>query len=222
MVFIRELPQDPIRAVRGGRPVNLVHPTHALKPLIGRLHRMKKPCVLDLGSAEGPTLEFFTKNGCRVWVEDLAAALPQPSQSPRSARVRRVRPRQAPPRLLADRYPSDRLFDLILCWNLLDLMPVEAAAALVGEFRAHLPCGGMVWAFFDSVSAAPVEYRRRFRIRCEENLDHVLQPDRSVVRFVHQNRDILSMFEGFEVLSSTFLRVGLREMLFRRLPDPAE
>ena len=222
MVFIRELPQDPIRTVRNGRPVNLVHATHALKPLVRRLHRLKKPCVLDLGSAEGPTLEFFTHCGCRVWVEDLAAILPQPEKPAKVTRVRRVRPGQTPPPLLAERYPDDRLFDVVVCWNILDLMPVEAATALVGEFRTRLRPGGMVWAFFDSVRLASVEYRRRMRIRGEESLDHFLQPDRTIVRFVHQNRDIQGMFEGFEVLSSTFLRVGLREMLFRRLPESTE
>ncbi len=221
MVFIRKLPQDPIRTVRDGQPVNLVHATHALKPLARRLHRIKKPCVLDLGSAEGSTLEFFAHCGCRVWVEDLAVALPRPEKPTTVTRVRRVRPGPAPPPLLAERCPDDRLFDVVVCWNLLDLMPVEAATALVGEFRARLRPGGMVWAFFDSVRLASVEYRRRMRIRGEESLDHILQPDRTVVRFVHQNRDVQGMFEGFEVLSSTFLRVGLREMLFRRLPEPA-
>lgn len=214
MAFIRNLPKDLTRsgALRGGPP-SLVLPTHALKVLLRRLRRIEQPQVLDLGPAEDANLQFFTQRGCRVAIEDLAETLPPAPERRSSSRVRRAGVAPVLPRLLEARRPPDERFDLVLCWDLLELMPSDTASGLVAEISARLRPRGMVWALFDSSSRAAA-CLHRFRILAEDSLEHRLRPERPVTRLVHQNRDVLAIFQGFEVLSSTFLRVGVRELLF--------
>jgi hypothetical protein len=198
-----------------GAPPALVLPTHALKALLRRLRRVEQPQVLDLGPAEDANLQFFTQRGCRVSVEDLAEALPPAPERRSSSRVRRAGAPPVMPRLLDERRPLDEGFDLVLCWDLLELLTADAAAGLVAELSSRLRPRGMVWTLFDSGSK-PAAGLRRFRILGEDSLEHRLRPERTVTRLVHQNRDVLAMFQGFEVVSSTFLRVGIRELLFAK------
>jgi len=128
---------------------------------------------------------------------------------------RRSTPR-AVPDLLAGRHPAEEVFDLVLAWDLLDLVDADVAAGLAREMRSRLRAGGMVWALFDTSLRTAPALPRRFRIVNEHSLEHQLLTGRVTARLIHQNRDILRMFDGFEVLSSTHLRVGLREMLFGR------
>lgn len=217
MAFIRELPQDRNRSgVRKGAAPGLVHPTLALRFLLRRLRRLDRPQVLDLGMADGANLEFFTQQGCRVSVEDLATGLPLQAERRPRIRVRRPRAAVSPSCLLAGRRPGPEAFDAVLCWDLLDLLSADEAAGLVREIRDRLRPRGMVWAFFDSSEQRSATCLRHFRILGEESLEHRLRTDHPAARFAHQNRDIIRMFDGFEVLGSTFLRVGMREMLFGR------
>ncbi len=217
MVFPRDLLKQRGRSSLGrSAPASLVHPTYALRPLLRRLRRIEHAQVLDLGAAEDVNLEFFSRLGGRVSVEDLIDDLPRPLEKRTVTRVRRARAVSPPPSLLGERRPEEELFDLVLCWDLLDLLSPEAAAGLVRELRSRLRPRGMVWALFESRTASSPGCLRRFRILGEESLEHRLQPELPVARLVHPNRDILAMFDGFEVVCSTFLRVGLREMLFAR------
>lgn len=217
MAFLRHLPGESGRiAARRGAAGGSVHPTYALRPLLRRLRRIERPQVLDLGAAADVNLEFFTQRGCRVTVEDLADVLPRPTERRPSARVRRAGSRPAPTCLLEARCPEGERFDLALCWDLLDLLGVDAAAGLVQEIRSRLRSKGLVWAFFAASAEAAAVSPRRFRILGEESLEHRLRPGPAAARSVHQSRDILAMFDGFEVVCSTFLRVGMREMLFAR------
>jgi 2-polyprenyl-3-methyl-5-hydroxy-6-metoxy-1,4-benzoquinol methylase len=217
MPILRQVPQDgALGALRPHAEPGRVHPSHALRPLLRRLRRIEQPQVLDLGPAESVNIEFLTRRGCRVSVEDLAEALPPPAERRHPSSVQRPRVARVPQSVLAARRPGGELFDAVLCWDLLDLLMVEAARDLVLEIRPRLRPRGLVWALFDSAprsSPAPV---RRFRILGEDSLEHEIRAERPVGRFLHQNRDIIQMFDGFEVLSSTFLRVGMREMLFGR------
>ena len=193
-----------------------MHPSHALKLLLRRLRRIEDPRILDLGPAEGVNLEFFTGRGFRVSVENFVEAIPEPTASKYPACVSRPAVPREPLRMLASRRPEEEPFDAIFCWDLLDLLGVEAARDLVLELRSRLRHSGLVWALFDSSRREAPAALRRFRILGEESLEHQHIPERPVTRFLHQNRDIIRMFDGFEVLSSTFLRVGVREMLFAR------
>jgi hypothetical protein len=216
MAIVREQPSESGRlAARRGPAQGVLHPTYALRPLLRRLRRIDRPRVLDLGAAEGPNLEFFIQRGCRVRVENLLEALPLSDTSPPIVRVRRATPRVVPD-LLAGRHPAEEAFDLALAWDLLDLVETDVAAGLVREMRSRLRAGGMVWALFDTSPRTAPPLPRRFRIVNEHSLEHRLLDGRAAARFIHANRDILRMFDGFEVLSSTHLRVGLREMLLGR------
>ncbi|MEE9219692.1 MAG: class I SAM-dependent methyltransferase [Acidobacteriota bacterium] len=221
MVFIRHLPQDPIRStLRNGGGANVALPSYALKPLLRRLRDLDKPRILDLGSADGPTLEFFAVRGCRVWIGDLTEVLPVAGRRPRPPpRVRRLKAIEPLPPLLRGRCPAQGEFDAVLCWDLIDLLLPEQAAGLVGEIRSRQKPGGLVWALFDSFHEPEAAYRRRVRVIGEQSLDVRVIPDPTAFRTIHQNRDVLAMFEGYEVVRSTFLRVGLREMLFARAAE---
>lgn len=219
MAFIRHLPNAQGRgAALRGEAARLAHPTYALRALLRRLRRIEQPRVLELGAAEGANLEFFTQHGFRVTVEDLVEALPRPPERRTTSRVRRAGAPPARSSLLESRRPEREAFDLVLLWDMLDLLSVEAAAGLVQELRSRLRPRGLVWALFDSSVRSAAPCLRRFRIVGEDSLEQRLRLDRPVLRFVHNNRDILAMFDGFEVVCSTFLRVGLREMLFGRAP----
>jgi hypothetical protein len=216
MAIVREQPSESGRfAARRDPGRGVLHPTYALRPLLRRLRRLDRPHVLDLGAAEGPNLEFFTQRECRVRVENLLEALPLSDKIRPIVRVRRSTPRTVPD-LLAERHPAEEAFDLVLAWDLLDLVDADVAAGLAREMRSRLRSGGMVWALFDTSLRTAPALPRRFRIVNEHSLEHRLLDGRTTARLIHQNRDILRMFDGFEVLSSTHLRVGLREMLFGR------
>src|SRR5262245_28130752 len=89
-----------------------VHRSLALAALFDEI-RGRKVTVLDLGSAVGSNVEFLSQYGCKLYIEDLYAALSSRFSSGEGDDL-------ADPEFFAEflSLPEDTRFDVILAWDL--------------------------------------------------------------------------------------------------------
>ncbi len=150
-----------------------------------------EPHLLMLGELCGQNVTFFCERGFRVSVE-------------------------------IDLLPcAPALYGGVLLWDALASMhPVEARrrTALLKEIVAP---GGAALAFFGPVGSPVARPRTRYRILGEELVRPESVQGRAGLTQPYENRDVVALFDGFELDHLHTRRNGQREFLFFRPPAPS-
>jgi hypothetical protein len=104
-----------------------------------------------------------------------------------------------------------------LLWDFLSAMSSEAAARWVARIREGLLPGGAVLAFFPAAGAPAHAPRKRYRIHTEDQICAEILAGRTIPARPYQNRDIIRLFDGFNLENLHTHRDGQREALFFKL-----
>ena len=183
----------------GGRtpPPDQVFPTRALSSFLSLLRTTEAPVVLDLGPVVGANVTFLGERlGCKLLVEDVFGDL---------GRERLSQP--------------DAAADGILCWDLFDYLGPDAAVTVAAELVRVLRPGGAIFVCFGPEQREGTGHTK-YEIIDETSLRYrFCVGSRGKVR-VLQNREITQLFGDLAVADSFLLTNRMREMLFRKRPDP--
>jgi hypothetical protein len=163
-------------------------PCALLSRFLRRVSKVQpEPHLLMLGELCGSNVTFLGERGFRVCVE------------------RDVEPR------------TDFSYAGALVWDALSLMPPIEARRRTALIYATLSAGGAVLAFFGSTARAPgVSPRLRYRILS----DALVRPESIVGRLEkhhpYQNREIIALFDRFDLEVLHTHKDGQREVLFTK------
>jgi len=199
--------------ITGENPSPQLHRTNNFKRFIKNLTNLPKPHILDLGRLCGQNIDWLLQKGYKVYVDDQFITLkPPPKPVPTSRKGEWKLP--PPPPIEPLEYPA-RMFDGILCWDLLDFLVLKQAQELIGEMKKIIKPKGFLLTYFNSNKSAPPP-PIRYRILKEDLLQYELLPPTQIPRRVYENREIEALFRGFEIINSTFLKNQMREVLVQK------
>jgi len=201
--------------------------------------------VLDLGPAVGGNVEFLSRFGCKLYIQDLYPALvpwqtatrglPAPGAAT-VATIDRAAVREAhetwdarPPRLdgedeelgLAGRFgqllafPDETRFDAVLIWDLINYLERREVAALARQLARFCRPGALLFAQISILKQIPAE-PMRFRILDQEHLAYEIRT--AAVRPCprYAPAELNELLRGFRLDRSFLMRHGTQEYLFTR------
>lgn len=190
-----------------------VYKSHILRSFLQKMSKHSRVQLLDLGSVCGPNLEFFGRQGFKIFAEDILANLrPPPTESPRLRTRRRRKKKIEMPAVQPFLHPDEK-FQGVLCWDVFDFLNREEATLLAREVYRVLAPGGFTLNFFNSRKVESAEFLYRYRILDPDSLDYTQTGTRRLIRHAYQNRDIMQIFEDFRIESFFYLRNRMREVL---------
>jgi len=165
-------------------PSPTVLPCSALKLVLDRARQVQRePHILMLGELCGSNVNFLGERGYRVCVET------------------DIRPK------------PEGTFGGALIWDAFALMPIAEARRRAVILRGAIAEGGAVLAIFGSTQVAASRVRTRYRILSEGSIRIETVEGLRAVPHAYQNRDIIRLFEGFDLQNLNTRRNGQREAL---------
>jgi hypothetical protein len=185
-----------------------VHRSMGLHALVEELREDSTYFILDLGRAVAANIEFWSRFGCKLYVEDFYDSLPAPSEDPAevepwpSAFLESLLP-----------FPVQTRFDVVLCWDILSYLSYEQASSLLAYLARFSKPGTLLLALFWVGSQIP-RHPVTFKIVDPEHLEyfHLGPATRPAPAF--QARDISRLKEQLRTSNSFLLRHGVQEYLF--------
>jgi hypothetical protein len=196
--------------------------TNNLKRLIDALAPCPAPHLLDLGRLCDQNISWLIHHHCKVTVDDHITSLPPPPPSPspsKNAASRQSAKTGEPPVpvVLELPYPAGT-FDAILCWDLFDYLAGPGAQQSLQRLAVLLKPRGYLLAFFNCERTA-VRPATRYRIVGAEQLEYEPLPHAHPPRRAYENREILELFAGFDLVNSCYLKNQMREILVQKKAD---
>lgn len=189
------------------------HRSLGLAALLSHFHPDRKLQVLDLGPAIGSNVDFFSQYGCKLYIEDLFAALT--ARTPGGSDGE-----EANPQFFAEFLPfsAETRIDVVLAWDTFNYLTRKELGHLVHHLRPFCASGALVFALISILKQIPAQ-PMRFRIRDTETLIYESRTtaQRPSPRLVPAEMN--GLFKGFRVDRSFLLRHGIQEYLFQREPD---
>jgi hypothetical protein len=186
-----------------------VHKSLALAALLEEVRRGRKLHVLDLGSVVGSNVEFFSQFGCKLYIEDLYAAL--------TARTSSEEGDLAGPEFFADflNLQDDTQLDVVLAWDRFNYLQRKELAHFGVLLRRYCRPGALLFAqisFLKQIPAQPY----RFKIKDEQHLiyERTTGVERPSPRFAPA--EVTGLLKGFRVDRSFLLQHGIQEYLLVR------
>ena len=192
-----------------------VHRSLALAALFQEIRRDRKLQVLDLGSAVGSNVEFLSRYDCKLYIEDLYAAL--------AARGPAVgEGEQAGPQFFADFLPLPETvrLDVVLAWDTFNYLSRRELSYLVDRLRRYCQPGTLIFSLISILKQIPAQ-PIRFRIVDEEHLAYDLRTAALRPSPRYAPAELTEILSGFRVDRSYLLRHGIQEYLFVRDRDDA-
>ncbi|HEY2291270.1 MAG TPA: methyltransferase domain-containing protein [Thermoanaerobaculia bacterium] len=182
-----------------------VHRSLALAALCEEIRR-RKLTVLDLGSAVGSNVEFLSQFGCKLFIEDLYAALST-----------RMDGDLAGPGFFAEflSVPEDTRFDVILAWDLFDYLQRKELATFAEQLRRYTNRGALIFALISYLKTIPAQ-PYRFRIKDDQHLIYERRTgaERPSPRLAPA--EVTNLLKEFRVDRSFLLKHGIQEYLLIR------
>jgi SAM-dependent methyltransferase len=186
-----------------------VHRSLALSALFETIRR-RKMTVLDLGSTVGSNVEFLSQYGCKLFLEDLYAALSSRTQGGDGDDL-------AGPQFFADflPLPEDTRFDVILAWDLFNYLHRKELAVFSEQLRRYTQSGALLFAMVSYHKTIPAQ-PYRFKIKDEQHLvyDRRTSTERPSPRLAPA--EVTNLLKGFRVDRSFLLKHGIQEYLLVR------
>lgn len=191
-----------------------IHRSLALAALFEEFRRGRKLQVLDLGQAIGSNIEFLSQFGCKIYIEDLFAALSSRGVGGIGG-AGSAEGEEAGPQFFAEFLPGSEpmSFDVVLAWDTFNYLTRKE----LGYFMRHLSqfChpGTVVFSLISILKQIPAQ-PIRFRILDEERLAYEVRTAnlRPAPRFAPAEMN--DLLRGFRVDRSFLLRHGIQEYLF--------
>ncbi|MGD9124875.1 MAG: class I SAM-dependent methyltransferase [Desulfarculaceae bacterium] len=185
-----------------------IYTSMLVQVLTQKKEKLAQGNILDLGPVNEENVNFFARRVKKLFVCDMFQALDKTNRF----------------NLVGERfwkqldYPQE-LFDVVILWDILDLLEDKEAARLVKIIHGMTKPGGLIAVYAqDKQSVSSVidafivseDYQVRLRPQ-----PHLRFPRRS-----RHNREILKLLEPFVAQKSFIYRSGCREFLFGREKPP--
>jgi hypothetical protein len=184
------------------------HRSLALAALLKEIRQDRKLQVLDLGPAVGSNVEFLSRFDCKIYIEDLYAALS--SRQPSGGETE-----EAGAQFFADflPLPESARIDVVLAWDRFDYLTRKELRRFVEHLGRFCHAGTYVFALISYGKTIPAQ-PMRFRILDEETLlyEPVTAATRPSPRYAPA--ELNDILKGFRVGRSFLLRHGIQEYLF--------
>ncbi|HEY4573354.1 MAG TPA: methyltransferase domain-containing protein [Thermoanaerobaculia bacterium] len=182
-----------------------VHRSLALAALCEEIRR-RKLTVLDLGSAVGSNVEFLSQFGCKLFIEDLYAALST-----------RTGGDLAGPGFFAEflSVPEDTRFDVVLAWDLFDYLQRKELATFAEQLRRYTNRGALIFALISYHKTIPAQ-PYRFRIKDDQHLIYERRTDVERPSPRLAPGEVTNLLKEFRVDRSFLLKHGIQEYLLVR------
>lgn len=196
--------EGPAPEASGGQ----AHRSLGLAALLQEIRQDRKIQVLDLGPAVGSNVEFLSRLNCKIYIEDLYAALS--SRQPSGGETD-----EAGPQFFADflPLPEGAQLDVVLAWDRFDYLSRRELRAFITHLARFCQPGTLVFALISYLKQIPAQ-PMRFRILDEQTLlyEPVTSAQRPSPRFAPA--ELNELMRGFRVNRSFLLRHGIQEYLF--------
>jgi hypothetical protein len=180
----------------------------SLKVLVSHLNDTGARNILDLGTAIGTNVEFFSRFSCRLQIVDLPGALASKELQPLlkvdpTAAFRRVLPSGGDP------------FDVVLTWDVLNYLSRDQFRSLTGELWRLCRPGALLLAFI-STAREILGSPSVFKIVDSQTL--LAQPHTNAVRPSPRfpPAEVERLAPGFVVVQAVRMRHGVQEYLLQR------
>jgi len=108
----------------------MLHRSPGIAAIYNEVKHKEKIHILDLGSLSASCFEFFSSISCKIYFESLNDFVIENASLPEADLVRRIENY-----LLS--HDSNEYFDVVLCWDLLSYMPLEAVSVLLTRIRSY-------------------------------------------------------------------------------------
>jgi len=202
-------------------PVRRHHSTNNLKRLLDALASCPAPHLLDVGRMCDQNINWLIHHRCKVTVDDQITTLPPPPPPPKNVpahfRDSLADMEKPPAPVVIELHHPEGLFDAVLCWDLLDYLDPAGARQSLERFAGLLKPRGYLLAFFNCERAA-VRPATRYRIMDADRLEYEPLPDAHPPGRAYENREILELFAGFDLVNSCYLKNQMREILVQNKP----
>jgi hypothetical protein len=189
-----------------------VQPPLYRSPSLGALvsHLTSAPAhhILDLGTAIGTNVEFFSRFSCRLQIVDLPGAL----ATEELQHLLTVDPAAAFRRVLP---AADDPFDVVLAWDVLNYLSRDQFRALTAELGRRCRPGALMLAFISTAREMPGS-PSVFKIVDGQTL--LAQPQTGAVRPSPRfpPAEVERLAAGFAVVQAVRMRHGIQEYLLQR------
>ncbi len=193
-----------------------IYRTHILRAFLQRMGKHPSARILDLGTTCGHNLEFLSRQGYKVFAEDLLANLRSPGAAWGQARnAKKGKLGIQMPAIQPFPHPDDH-FQGVLCWDVFDFLEREEAVLLARQIHRMMAPGGLALAFFNSRKTESPEPLYRYRIEGPDRMEYSCTGDKRLIRYSYQNRDIMQILANFQVEAFYYLRHRMREVLVEK------
>ena len=185
-----------------------VHPSKGLPRFMTGMRRLPAPVIVDLGSAIGQNVTFLGNQlGCKLHIEDVFGDVDRLKRAGQASEIAG---------LLGRRFThADASIDGVLCWDLIDHLRADGAAALAGELTRIVKPGGLILAQFATVRSEAARYRK-YAIVDECHLQHRNCEAAQAPERLWSSRDVQRLFGTFAAEESFLLLHRQRETLLRK------
>jgi len=187
-----------------------------LPKFLTALTQQPSPVLLDFGPVIGTNVEHFGERlGCKLFIEDLLVDIERHTKAGTLDQL---------PAIFEKRFRhGDASVDGILCWDVFDYLDKKSAKPLADQLVRMLRPDGVLLAFFVTAEPPPglkPEYTRHVVVD-KLNLQHRPYAAARPKQRPLPNRDIQRLFEPLRIVEQFLLKTNLREVLFRKAPEPA-
>lgn len=184
--------------------------SRALPEFLQSVCRARHPVIVDLGAVVGSNVSFFSERTDGTFrVEDLHADIERHAAAGGLGEL--------PTAIAARLTLLPGSVHGILAWDVFDFLPRPAAVELAGLLtRAMAPDAVLLAIFNAALHEAQERHFTRFVIGDAGRLSLRTVPTAAVRQAPWQNRDIVQVFPGLRVATSTLMRGYAREILYRK------
>jgi hypothetical protein len=179
-----------------------------LQVLLQQLKPERSYSILDLGTAHGRNIEFFSRFAGKISVEDLHSTLASfDFLSPEDGFSYEAVFEYLLP------YRKNSRFDVILAWDLLNYLERDEFKHLIRHLSKFCRPGSLLLALICTSKHMP-DRPTRFLVADEQTLEY--RNDSTVLRTcpLYQQSDLKNLMPSFRVCNSFILRNGMKEYLF--------
>ncbi len=191
---------------------------------LGSLERFERPSILDLGPVTNQNISYYGELGWKVHAHDIleeyGEAVKRAKAMPRVEIDEDNAPSNPIEEILDEWNHEPGSLHGVLCWDVLDRLPLVWTRELVRRVALALDENGVILSIFGAKSrATEKEPHRGFRIRDEKNLEPIMDNCPYLERFNYENGEIMSLFADFKVLNFYLMKNNFREILVQKQPQ---
>ena len=187
----------------------------------GLLEKWDRPSILDLGPVTNKNISYYGELGWKVHAHDLLLEYQEACLQP----LEEVDDDEDPPPnpiegILAELKFEPGSLHGVLCWDVLDRLPLIWTRELIRRISESLDEGGVILAIFGAKSNDENgQTHRGFRIQGDKYLEPIMDDDVCLERYDYGNGEIMSLFSSFKVLNFYMMKNNFREILVQKQPQ---